>query len=136
MRVVIYGNKNLIAITLGSKSIHTVGGESTYCLLSPTHRYIRMYVCTLLIICCPQVWPGLVAFPDFTHPKIYGYWENEIRKFHQTVEFDGLWIDMNEPSNFVMGSVSGCPSDPDVPFKPGECTNALFPPPVYLVHPV
>ena len=42
MRVVIYGNKNLIAITLGGKSIRTVGGESTYCLLSPTHRYIRM----------------------------------------------------------------------------------------------
>ncbi len=41
---------------------------------------------------------------DFTHPKTAQYWKNQIVKFHQSgIEFDGLWIDMNEISNFCNG---------------------------------
>jgi hypothetical protein len=29
-------------------------------------------------------------------------------RFHSVIGFDGIWIDMNEPSNFVDGSTSGC----------------------------
>eukprot|EP00731_Ephydatia_muelleri_P009962 Em0005g548a len=44
-----------------------------------------------------------------------------ISQFHSNhVLFDGLWIDMNEPSNFLDGSVDGCPTSSleDPPFIP------------------
>ncbi|XP_056161955.1 alpha-glucosidase-like [Syzygium oleosum] len=47
------------------------------------------------------VWPGPVHFPDFFHPSSESYWGGEIKRFHDVLPFDGLWIDMNELSNFV-----------------------------------
>ena len=43
-----------------------------------------------------------------------------LTEFRELVEFDGLWIDMNEPSNFVDGSTKGCPETPldNPPYAP------------------
>jgi alpha-glucosidase (family GH31 glycosyl hydrolase) len=47
-----------------------------------------------------EVWPGQVYFPDFFHPFAQDYWTEQIRNFLDIAPADGLWIDMNEPSNF------------------------------------
>ncbi|CAO3630085.1 unnamed protein product [Mucor hiemalis] len=51
-----------------------------------------------------QVWPGYTVFPDWWHPNISLYWEKEIGDWMKSLELDGLWIDMNEPSSFCLGS--------------------------------
>ncbi|XP_033124429.1 lysosomal alpha-glucosidase-like isoform X2 [Anneissia japonica] len=58
-----------------------------------------------------SVWPGNTAFPDFFNPAAVKWWEKWARNFHDQVEFDGMWIDMNEPSNMIDGSTNGCPSN-------------------------
>ncbi|KAG7470359.1 lysosomal alpha-glucosidase [Solea senegalensis] len=67
-----------------------------------------------------KVWPGPTAFPDFTNPETRQWWEDCIRGFHSKVPVDGLWIDMNEPANFVQGSMEGCPHTDleDPPYTP------------------
>ncbi|XP_040857870.1 probable maltase-glucoamylase 2 [Ochotona curzoniae] len=56
-----------------------------------------------------------VAFPDFLRNSTATWWKREIKELYanprepeKSLAFDGLRIDMNEPSNFVDGSVSGC----------------------------
>ncbi|NXS41999.1 LYAG glucosidase, partial [Balaeniceps rex] len=68
-----------------------------------------------------KVWPGPTAFPDFTNPETHEWWHDMVKDFHDQVPFDGMWIDMNEPSNFVEGSQDGCPNNSleQPPYVPG-----------------
>ncbi|XP_060700892.1 lysosomal alpha-glucosidase-like [Hemiscyllium ocellatum] len=68
-----------------------------------------------------KVWPGPTAFPDFTNPDTHSWWYENIKEFHDKVSFDGMWIDMNEPSNFVSGAINGCPNNnlENPPYVPG-----------------
>lgn len=50
-----------------------------------------------------RVWPGDVFFPDFLHPNASAYWLEQLTSFHSMLAFDGVWLDMNEPSNFCDG---------------------------------
>ncbi|CAK60057.1 unnamed protein product (macronuclear) [Paramecium tetraurelia] len=50
-----------------------------------------------------NVWPGSSYFPDFFHPNCSTYWRTMIKHLYQSTNFSGLWIDMNEPTNFCDG---------------------------------
>ncbi|KAK7508003.1 hypothetical protein BaRGS_00000968 [Batillaria attramentaria] len=67
-----------------------------------------------------QASPGMTAFPDFFHPNAEEYWFSQMQAYHSKIPFDGLWADMNEPGNFVDGSVVGCTDGPldNPPFTP------------------
>ncbi|XP_037482535.1 probable alpha-glucosidase Os06g0675700 [Triticum dicoccoides] len=47
-----------------------------------------------------RVWPGEVYYPDFMSAHAAEYWARKISEFRRTIPADGLWCDMNEPSNF------------------------------------
>ncbi|XP_054313799.2 lysosomal alpha-glucosidase isoform X2 [Pongo pygmaeus] len=74
-----------------------------------------------------KVWPGSTAFPDFTNPAALAWWEDMVAEFHDQVPFDGMWIDMNEPSNFIRGSEDGCPDNEleNPPYVPGVVGGTL-----------
>ncbi|KKK21334.1 putative alpha-glucosidase [Aspergillus rambellii] len=49
------------------------------------------------------VWPGVTAYPDWFHPGIQEYWNDQFKEFFNAetgIDIDGLWIDMNEAANF------------------------------------
>ena len=50
------------------------------------------------------VWPGPTAFPDWTAPNAQSWWTSEFSKFFSAedgVDVSGIWLDMNEPANFL-----------------------------------
>lgn len=49
------------------------------------------------------VWPGVTAYPDWFAPNTGSFWTSQIGTFFNKdtgIDIDGLWIDMNEASNF------------------------------------
>ncbi|KAJ5901593.1 CAZyme family GH31 [Penicillium taxi] len=51
------------------------------------------------------VWPGVTVYPDWFNPDTQEYWNNEFDLFFDKkngLDIDGLWIDMNEASNFCV----------------------------------
>nr|ALS55547.1 alpha-glucosidase [Phaffia rhodozyma] len=82
-----------------------------------------------------KVWPGYTVFPDWFQNSTQDWWTEAFINYSQIVEFDGIWIDMNEPSSFCEGS---CGSSADLnnitppfllPGQPGAVTliDGTFP---------
>lgn len=51
-----------------------------------------------------QVWPGYAWFPAWTTDNAQQWWTDAFRNFTQLVNISGVWLDMNEPSSFCVGS--------------------------------
>lgn len=51
-----------------------------------------------------QVWPGTARFPAWNAPNTQKWWTESVKNFSSLVDFDGIWLDMNEPSSFCVGS--------------------------------
>ena len=54
-----------------------------------------------------RCWPGTVVFPDFFHPEIKFYWEKNLKNLYSYFNYSGIWLDMNEISNFCNGECLG-----------------------------
>jgi alpha-glucosidase (family GH31 glycosyl hydrolase) len=73
------------------------------------------------------VWPGDTTFVDFFHPNASQYWQDMLNILYKKVPFDGVWLDMNELSNFCNGPCSTPTTPPtgfdytnDLPYHPGS----------------
>ncbi|XP_030832941.1 maltase-glucoamylase, intestinal, partial [Strongylocentrotus purpuratus] len=64
-----------------------------------------------------RLYRAYAVFPDYMKQETREWWINQITKFKDRVNFDGLWLDMNEPANFLHGSVDGC-NDNQYDFPP------------------
>lgn len=51
-----------------------------------------------------QVWPNDAAFTDFFNETAVEWWKDNLSSFHKMIPFDGIWLDMNEVSNFCNGA--------------------------------
>ena len=51
-----------------------------------------------------NVWPGKAVFPDFFCKQAEELWGYAMERYYNEVKYDGLWIDMNEPT-MVMAPV-------------------------------
>ena len=83
-----------------------------------------------------NVWPGKAVFPDFFCKEAEELWGYAMEKYYDEVKYDGLWIDMNEPT-MVMAEIpdygellpKGYLYDPDknpfenIPYIPGYRVN-------------
>ena len=69
------------------------------------------------------MWPGDAVYPDFFNPNTAPWWQKWTTNFWNQVPFDGLWLDMNEASNFCNGPCYpdqriGAPSKFKLPYVP------------------
>lgn len=70
-----------------------------------------------------KVWPNDAVFPDFFKNETNGWWHDMLSAMWETVGFDGLWLDMNEVTNFCNGAcydeqASGSPVIHELPYIP------------------
>ena len=48
-----------------------------------------------------KVWGGKTVFPDFMNPNISKFWNTGLNIYQTQVNFDGIWLDMNEPATLL-----------------------------------
>ena len=51
-----------------------------------------------------KVWPGKTVFPDFMNPNVAKFWNSGLNIYQTSINFDGIWLDMNEPANLLKNS--------------------------------
>ncbi|CAF1325747.1 unnamed protein product [Adineta steineri] len=109
----------------GISSVQSPGSYLPYEEGLRKNIFMKKFNSTELIL--GKVWPGITAFPDFTNPNATDWWTNISSIFHDIVPFDGMWIDMNEPSSFIDGSSDGCTMNnlDNPPFTPNVLGGSL-----------
>ncbi|KAK5125415.1 hypothetical protein LTR85_000524 [Meristemomyces frigidus] len=49
-------------------------------------------------------WPGFSSWADWLVESSQAWWTSELMAWHNDTPFDGIWIDLSEPSSFCAGS--------------------------------
>eukprot|EP00891_Asterochloris_glomerata_P007647 jgi/Astpho2/7647/e_gw1.00115.13.1_t len=70
-----------------------------------------------------QVWPGPVHFVDFLSSNGTDFWADQLTTLYSKVPWDGLWIDMNEVSNFCTGQPDTTTSHESLIHPPFDINN-------------
>ncbi len=79
------------------------------------------------------VWPGYAVFPDFFSKAGEDLWKYGMEKYYEILKYDGIWLDMNEPTMIMVNDIkrgeilpsSNYTFDPDnnyyeyIPYVPG-----------------
>jgi len=58
-----------------------------YTLLS--YSLVKLFYIVFFVKCWPD---GTVYYPDFSKEECQDWWQNEYTIFHDTIEFDGVWV--------------------------------------------
>ena len=58
----------------------------------------------------PKTCPS--AFIDFFKTSTSDWWTQQLADFHEKVQFNAIWIDKNEPKNYLNGAPDGCGNHP------------------------
>eukprot|EP00917_Polyrhabdina_sp_WS-2016_P030778 GHVP01065626.1.p1 GENE.GHVP01065626.1~~GHVP01065626.1.p1 ORF type:complete len:1088 (-),score=198.43 GHVP01065626.1:30-3293(-) len=76
-----------------------------------------------------------LGFPDFWKKTTSIWWKANLKEFHNDVPYDAIWIDMNEPENFVHGSYNWhVKEDPeDWTWEGGSCPDNRWNFPPYVL---
>ncbi|KAK9790964.1 hypothetical protein WJX73_005820 [Symbiochloris irregularis] len=82
--------------------IHISQSYSTYTSGVTAAAFLNDVAGTLYI---GQGWPGATVYPDFDSTQGVTWWQGQMQNFHQLVNYDGVWLDMNEISNYCTGDV-------------------------------
>lgn len=51
------------------------------------------------------VWPKTAVFIDWFNDKCINVWSKGLNDLSKLVDYDGIWIDMNEPTTFTTGEI-------------------------------
>jgi len=60
-----------------------------------------------------HVWPNQAVFLDWFHPDAYDVFKTGLQDLYDQVPYDGLWLDMDEPSSFCSGECPDYTPDPE-----------------------
>jgi alpha-glucosidase len=80
--------------------IHAVGNYSSYQKGLDADVFLKAADGSSLL---GVQWPGAAVWPDWLAPNTQKWWTSEIETFFNKdtgIDLDGLWVDMNEASNF------------------------------------
>jgi len=70
-----------------------------------------------------KVWPNQTLFPDWFHSEAYDFWAYGLNSLKGKLDYDGLWIDMNEATGFCDGE---CPMTNNSDFRTDPiCPNLM-----------
>ena len=62
-----------------------------------------------------QLWPGASHLPDFMKPQTHAWWADQIQSVVDAgFPVDGIWLDMNEVSNYCTGDVCAVPAGKEI----------------------
>ena len=87
------------------------GGYQTYTDGAKAGIFIKDYMNKEPFV--GKVWPGDTVFVDWSHPQAAKFWQNGLANLAKEVDFDGLWLDMNEATSFCDGACLESQKNPD-----------------------